>query len=45
MVVLAKTVDPNPKLPGTISSACAEIEKAGGKALGIQCDIRFEKEV
>ncbi|CAD8093263.1 unnamed protein product [Paramecium sonneborni] len=45
VVILAKTVDPHPKLPGTISSACAEIEKAGGKALGIQCDIRFEKDI
>lgn len=35
VVILAKTVDPHPKLPGTIASACAEIEKAGGKALGI----------
>lgn len=38
-------MDPHPKLQGTIASACAEIEKAGGKALGVQCDIRFEKEV
>lgn len=42
VVILAKTAQPNPKLPGTISTACAEIEAAGGKALGIQCDIRFE---
>ena len=42
---MAKTVDPHPKLPGTIASACKEIEDAGGKALGIQCDIRNENEV
>lgn len=45
VVILAKTVDPHPKLPGTIASACREIEAAGGKALGIQCDIRNESEV
>lgn len=44
-MILAKTVDPHPKLPGTIGTACAAIEKAGGKALGVQCDIRFEKDV
>lgn len=45
VVVLAKTADPHPKLPGTIGSACREIEEAGGKALGIQCDIRNESDV
>jgi citronellol/citronellal dehydrogenase len=38
-------VTPHPKLPGTIATACKEIEEAGGKAFGIQCDIRSEKEV
>ena len=37
--------EPNPKLPGTIYSAAAEIEKAGGKALPIACDIRDEDAV
>ncbi len=45
IALAAKTADPNPKLPGTIFSAAAEIEKAGGKALPIQCDIRFEDQV
>jgi citronellol/citronellal dehydrogenase len=45
IAVIAKTADPNPKLPGTIYSAAAEIEAAGGKALPIQCDIRFEDQV
>ncbi len=45
VAILAKTADPNPKLPGTIYSAAAEIEQAGGKALPIQCDIRFEDQV
>jgi citronellol/citronellal dehydrogenase len=45
IAIAAKTADPNPKLPGTIFSAAAEIERAGGKALAIQCDIRFEDQV
>ena len=36
---------PNPKLPGTIHTAAAEIEAAGGKALPLQCDIREEQQV
>jgi citronellol/citronellal dehydrogenase len=45
VVIVAKTTDPNPKLPGTIHSAAAEIEAAGGKALAIAADIRFEDQV
>lgn len=45
VAVLAKTAEDNPKLPGTIHSAAVEIEKAGGKALPIQCDIRFEDQI
>jgi citronellol/citronellal dehydrogenase len=45
VVIAAKTSDPNPKLPGTIHSAAKEIEAAGGKALAVQCDIRFEDQV
>jgi citronellol/citronellal dehydrogenase len=45
IVVAAKTTDPNPKLPGTIHSAAAEIEAAGGKALAVQTDIRDEASV
>jgi citronellol/citronellal dehydrogenase len=40
VVVAAKTSDPHPKLEGTIHSVAAEIEKAGGKALAIQLDVR-----
>ena len=42
IAIAAKTADPNPKLPGTIHTAAAEIEAAGGKALALQCDIRDE---
>src|ERR1700753_3552469 len=40
-----KTAEPNPKLPGTIYTAAEDIEKAGGKALPVLCDIRFEDQV
>jgi citronellol/citronellal dehydrogenase len=45
IAIAAKTVDPNPKLEGTIHSAAKEIEDAGGAALAIECDIRNEDEV
>ncbi len=45
IAIAAKTTEPNPKLPGTIFSAAEAIEKAGGKALPIPCDIRFEDQV
>jgi citronellol/citronellal dehydrogenase len=45
VAIVAKTSDPNPKLPGTIHSAAEAIEKAGGKALPLQCDIRFEDQM
>ena len=45
IAIAAKTSDPNPKLPGTIHTAAAEIEAAGGKALAIQCDLRDENQI
>ncbi len=45
VAIAAKTADPNPKLPGTIFTAAAEIEAAGGVALPIQCDIRDEAQI
>jgi citronellol/citronellal dehydrogenase len=45
IAVAAKTVTPDPRLPGTIFTAAEEIEKAGGKALPIACDIRDEQSV
>ncbi len=45
VAIAAKTVEPHPKLPGTIHSAAAEIERAGGRALPIACDIRDEAAV
>ncbi|HEY5944076.1 MAG TPA: NAD(P)-dependent oxidoreductase [Kofleriaceae bacterium] len=45
VAIVAKTAEPNPKLPGTIHTAAKEIEAAGGKALPIMCDIRHEDQV
>lgn len=45
IVIASKSVEENPKLGGTIFSAAAEMEAAGGKALAVQCDIRFEDQV
>jgi len=45
VAIVAKTVKPHAKLPGTIFTAAEAVEKAGGKALALECDIRDEKSV
>jgi len=45
IVLVAKTTEPNPKLPGTLYSAAKEIEAAGGQALPVPTDIRDENAV
>ncbi|HEX5653526.1 MAG TPA: NAD(P)-dependent oxidoreductase [Chitinophagaceae bacterium] len=45
IIVAAKSTEENVKLGGTIFSAAAEIEAAGGKALPVQCDIRSEDQI
>jgi citronellol/citronellal dehydrogenase len=45
VAIAAKTVEEHPKLPGTIYSAAAAIDEAGGKALAIQCDLRDENQI
>jgi citronellol/citronellal dehydrogenase len=45
VVIAAKSDVPNPKLPGTIHTAAAAVDAAGGKGLAIKCDIREEDEV
>jgi NAD(P)-dependent dehydrogenase (short-subunit alcohol dehydrogenase family) len=45
IVIAAKSTEENPKLGGTIFSAAKEIEEAGGKALPVQADIRFEEQI
>jgi len=45
VVLLAKTTEPNPKLPGTLYTAAEQIEAAGGRALPVPTDIRDENAV
>lgn len=45
LVLLAKTVAPNERLPGTVFDAAEEMIAAGGKALACPADIRFEEQV
>lgn len=45
IVVASKSIEENPKLGGTIFSAAKEIVEAGGEALPVQCDIRFEEQI
>jgi citronellol/citronellal dehydrogenase len=45
IIVAAKSTVEKATLGGTIFSAAAEIEQAGGKALAVQCDIRSEEQI
>lgn len=45
VAVVAKTVEPHPRLPGTVYSAVADIEAVGGKGLACVADIRFEEQL
>lgn len=45
VTIAAKTAEPHPKLPGTIHTAAAEIEAAGGKCLPLMVDVRDEASV
>jgi len=45
VVIAAKTAEPDPRLPGTIHTAAAEIEAAGGQALPVIVDVRDEAQV
>ena len=45
IVIASKSIVENPKLGGTIYSAAAAMEAAGGNALAIPCDIRFDDQV
>ena len=45
VAIAAKTAEPHKHLPGTIYTAAEEIEKAGGKALPLICDVRDEAQV
>ena len=45
VAVVAKTDQPNPKLPGTVHTAVAEIEQPAERRLACITDIRFEEQV
>src|SRR5262249_36990561 len=45
VVLLAKTAEPHPKLPGTIFTAAKEIEESGGQAHPVVGDVREEADV
>lgn len=45
IVILAKSAEAHPKLPGTIFTVAKEVEEAGGKALAIQLDVRDDEAV
>ena len=45
VVLLAKTGTPHPRLPGTVHTAVAEIETAGGQGLAVVGDVRREDDV
>jgi citronellol/citronellal dehydrogenase len=45
IAIAAKTVEPHPKLEGTIHTAAAAIEAEGGSALPVVCDVRQEDQV
>src|SRR3981189_1130338 len=45
VVLLAKTGEPHPKLPGTVHTAVAEVEAAGGKGRAVVGDVRKEEDV
>jgi citronellol/citronellal dehydrogenase len=45
VVIAAKTTEVHPNLPGTIYTAAAEIEQAGGKVLACAVDIRYEQQI
>jgi len=45
IVLLVKTAEPHPRLPGTIHTAAAEIEAAGGRAAAVVGDVRNEEDV
>ena len=45
VVICAKTTTAHPKLPGTIVEAAAACEQAGGQALAVKTDLRFEEQI
>ena len=40
VALLAKTDTPNPKIPGTLADTADAVQRAGGRALAVTCDVR-----
>src|SRR5258708_4317357 len=45
VVIAAKSVTEDPRLGGTVHSVAKKVTDAGGKGLGVQCDIRDEEQI
>lgn len=45
VVMLAKTDQPHPRLPGTVHTAVAQVEEAGGHGLAVVGDVRRDEDV
>ncbi|CDQ46529.1 SDR family oxidoreductase [Mycolicibacterium neoaurum] len=45
VVLLAKTAEPHPKLPGTVHTAVAEVQAIGAEAIAVVGDVRNEEDV
>jgi NAD(P)-dependent dehydrogenase (short-subunit alcohol dehydrogenase family) len=45
VVLLAKTAEPHPRLPGTVHTAVSDVEAAGGKGVAVVGDVRKEEDV
>lgn len=45
IIIASKTTEADPRLPGTIYTAAEDMRRAGGQALAVQVDIRFEEQI
>lgn len=45
IVIVAKSIEEDQRLGGTIYSAAKEVEALGARALAVQCDVRFESQI
>jgi NAD(P)-dependent dehydrogenase (short-subunit alcohol dehydrogenase family) len=45
VVVAAKTMESDDRLPGSVPDTVGEIEASGGRALGLRCDVRDEEDL
>ena len=45
IVIVAKSINEDPRLGGTIHSVAQKVNEAGGKGLPVKCDIRDEEQI